>query len=173
MKSGRPALDWPKTCRVCKTCYSEARWDKLTLVGYQPDPECVIEMRNCPCGSTMAIDWPKPRKNPYVSPISLRELKELVETRTLPIATYLVLDRAVRDKAMLEVSKMHAPSSLVSGDEKTSWVLLVYIRITWDPSPRFQDVLEAIDAEHGDALRDAGFTGRDGMYQTYLRYDPR
>jgi hypothetical protein len=46
----------PKYCR-CGRAYSMLdTWRALPLVGYMPDEdETDLELRNCPCGSTIAI----------------------------------------------------------------------------------------------------------------------
>jgi hypothetical protein len=51
-----------KTC-ACGAEYSLPRWKKLKLVGYHADDVERLELRNCTCGSTIAItvDWKKGR----------------------------------------------------------------------------------------------------------------
>lgn len=51
---------WSKTC-ACGLMYDEPAWCALPLVGYSDadeDGDKRIEMRNCPCGSTIAILLP-------------------------------------------------------------------------------------------------------------------
>lgn len=51
---------------ACGNVHDAARWAKLPLVGVQPGIEAddfgdavpPIELRNCPCGSTLAIELP-------------------------------------------------------------------------------------------------------------------
>ena len=47
---------FPKTCG-CGLIYTEADWNEiLTLKGVYKDEECTLEMRNCLCGSTLAVE---------------------------------------------------------------------------------------------------------------------
>jgi hypothetical protein len=50
------ASEFPKRCNLCGTDYTTAQWRRLPLVGYD---HCewgdVLEYRNCPCGTTLAI----------------------------------------------------------------------------------------------------------------------
>jgi Protein of unknown function (DUF5661) len=54
----------PKQCRSCGRTHSDAQWAKLPLVGHQvigpypDDPGEVLELKNCQCGSTLAIQEP-------------------------------------------------------------------------------------------------------------------
>jgi hypothetical protein len=48
-------MEWPKTCNVCGLVHTSQQWDALPYVGPIDDGTEVIEMRNCPCGNTMAI----------------------------------------------------------------------------------------------------------------------
>ena len=41
-----------KTCKCCRKTYNRAEWSALKLVGITDG----VEMRNCPCGSTLAIE---------------------------------------------------------------------------------------------------------------------
>lgn len=43
-----------KTCS-CGKRYNEAEWKRLPLVGEQDDGVERLELRNCSCGSTIAI----------------------------------------------------------------------------------------------------------------------
>ncbi len=45
---------WPKRC-ACGNPYSRSQWQKLALVGYQADEVETLELRDCTCGSTLAI----------------------------------------------------------------------------------------------------------------------
>lgn len=47
--------NFPKSCRCCGATYSAERWTALHYVGRNEDDVETIEMRNCPCGGTMAI----------------------------------------------------------------------------------------------------------------------
>ena len=46
-----------RVCSMCGTRHTYSTWAKLRFLGYQDDGngEC-IELRNCTCGSTIAID---------------------------------------------------------------------------------------------------------------------
>jgi hypothetical protein len=47
---------FPKACNVCgKAITSLAEWKLLPMVGAWEDEEEALEMRNCSCGSTLAI----------------------------------------------------------------------------------------------------------------------
>ncbi len=54
---------WPKKCNRCNKTYDADAWEKLSYVGVQKgDPDIEVpdlEMRNCSCGSTLAITCPK------------------------------------------------------------------------------------------------------------------
>jgi len=46
---------WPKACR-CGEAWAREAWAKLILVGHTEAPdEGEIELRNCTCGSTLAV----------------------------------------------------------------------------------------------------------------------
>jgi len=47
-----------KRCTMCDAEYTKAGWRKLHLLGYQDllEDEPPIELRNCPCGTTLAIE---------------------------------------------------------------------------------------------------------------------
>lgn len=53
-----------KIC-ACGIEYSKAQWEALKLLGHQvTDDEVAVydlELRNCSCGSTMGIEWVKPK----------------------------------------------------------------------------------------------------------------
>jgi hypothetical protein len=55
-----------KTCTCCKTTFTVAGWRDLPLVGVQVTKDeqgtYRLEMRNCPCGSTLAIEVPVKRR---------------------------------------------------------------------------------------------------------------
>ena len=56
-----------KVCRCCWREYSRPAWEDLLEVGTQPDEvdalgqEWALELRNCPCGSTLAMRIPVQR----------------------------------------------------------------------------------------------------------------
>lgn len=51
---------FPKTC-YCGITHTDVAWKNLVLVGYQRfeetdhEPEMLLELRNCKCGSTLMI----------------------------------------------------------------------------------------------------------------------
>jgi transcription elongation factor Elf1 len=46
-----------KSCGKCDTAYDVSTWSALHLVGYHSYfADEKIELRNCPCGSTMGLD---------------------------------------------------------------------------------------------------------------------
>lgn len=54
---------WRKVCGCCGRAHRFEQWLRLPEVGRQPDvdPDTfevfgVLELRNCPCGSTLAVD---------------------------------------------------------------------------------------------------------------------
>jgi hypothetical protein len=48
-----------KTCGSCGALYREDEWKLLPFVGNQDGGEgYVVELRNCPCGSTIGIEFP-------------------------------------------------------------------------------------------------------------------
>jgi hypothetical protein len=67
-----------KTCTTCLTVHDLADWRKLPLVGYFDDDvldadhpaATTLELRNCPCGSTIAMELP--RRKPYTAPTLTR-----------------------------------------------------------------------------------------------------
>ena len=57
--------EFPKACGCCGKSHSEAEWRKLFLCGYTGalvgvSDTLALEMRNCECGSTLAVEvvWP-------------------------------------------------------------------------------------------------------------------
>lgn len=45
-----------KLCACCHRSYTLSEWEDLPEVGTQPDGDgYVLVLRNCPCGSTLAI----------------------------------------------------------------------------------------------------------------------
>lgn len=48
----------PKRC-ACGAVYDGHAWARLPLVGLHVDDEESIELRNCRCGSTIAVELPK------------------------------------------------------------------------------------------------------------------
>lgn len=53
--TGLRAIQAIKTCGCCGIAYTSATWELLELVGYQEDEVERLELRNCRCGSTLAI----------------------------------------------------------------------------------------------------------------------
>lgn len=51
-----PEQDVIKECG-CGLRYTRAQWETLEYVGKHPDPVEPLELRNCICGSTIAVDW--------------------------------------------------------------------------------------------------------------------
>lgn len=49
--------EMPKTCRKCGTVYTEAKWQKLLLLGYTVFEGESTEYRDCPCGTTLSRTW--------------------------------------------------------------------------------------------------------------------
>lgn len=50
---------FPKTCTCCGLRYTEAQWSKLPTPragGVQDDGFAILQLRNCPCTGTMAIE---------------------------------------------------------------------------------------------------------------------
>lgn len=45
-----------KICPCCAIEYTSVQWDALPFVGNQLDGDGMIELRNCSCGSTIAIE---------------------------------------------------------------------------------------------------------------------
>jgi len=43
-----------KTC-ACGRSYTAEQWRRLRLVGIQPDEPVDLELRDCECGSTLAM----------------------------------------------------------------------------------------------------------------------
>jgi hypothetical protein len=39
----------------CGRCFTRAQWRELQYVGAQADDVETLELRNCPCGSTIAV----------------------------------------------------------------------------------------------------------------------
>ena len=46
--------EWPKACG-CGRVFSAHEWETLQFVGKMIDEVETLEMRNCPCGSTIAV----------------------------------------------------------------------------------------------------------------------
>lgn len=47
---------FPKACHCCKRVHeTAAQWSALPLVGHLDDGEELLALRNCVCGSTLAI----------------------------------------------------------------------------------------------------------------------
>ena len=50
-------LDVPKRCACCGAVYATLEdWRSLHYVGSQAVADVALELRNCPCGSTLAIE---------------------------------------------------------------------------------------------------------------------
>jgi hypothetical protein len=47
--------EFPKRCTVCGRVFSKGSWAELECKGNQSDPCAVLELRNCPCGSTLGV----------------------------------------------------------------------------------------------------------------------
>lgn len=45
-----------KRCSNCGRTFSATAWAALPCIGTQSDGEIMLELRNCPCGSTIAVD---------------------------------------------------------------------------------------------------------------------
>lgn len=50
----RSPSNWPKRCG-CGRTFDTIAWSDLPLLGNQVDDSRVLELRNCPCGSTIAV----------------------------------------------------------------------------------------------------------------------
>jgi hypothetical protein len=51
-----------KACPACQTGYTRVSWEGLPLTGRQSfDDGEVLELRNCACGSTIAVQLQPPR----------------------------------------------------------------------------------------------------------------
>lgn len=48
----------PKVCTCCGTPHDAFAWSRLPYVGVMRDEEGAIELRNCGCGSTIAVEIP-------------------------------------------------------------------------------------------------------------------
>ena len=48
-------MPWPKTCS-CGCSYTEGEWAMLVCIGRMVDSVDDIELRNCTCGSTIAVE---------------------------------------------------------------------------------------------------------------------
>ncbi len=44
-----------KTCTCCGQSFTRANWQTLKLIGHQVDEDEDLEMRDCLCGSTLAV----------------------------------------------------------------------------------------------------------------------
>lgn len=58
-----PEETWPKACSCCKRAISEDDWESMDYVGIQKGDADIgvpdLELRNCGCGSTLAIVVPR------------------------------------------------------------------------------------------------------------------
>ena len=50
----------------CGAQYTIGQWHRLAFVGLTDaeDPEMILELRNCTCGSTKALELPAPQPRP-------------------------------------------------------------------------------------------------------------
>ncbi len=46
---------FPKVCRCCQSSHTPAGWESLPFKGVYRDEEKALEMRDCGCGSTLAV----------------------------------------------------------------------------------------------------------------------
>lgn len=53
-----------KTCSCCQRAISAQEWTQLRLVGIQADDVETLELRDCDCGSTIAVVVPPPSTQP-------------------------------------------------------------------------------------------------------------
>lgn len=56
-----------KTCKCCKRTFTSTQWADLPIKGYQDDRDVyedgeLIELRNCSCGTTLAVVLDGPLK---------------------------------------------------------------------------------------------------------------
>lgn len=62
---------WPKRCK-CGRSFDALAWAELPYIGEIPEERAPIEMRNCACGSTIAVELP-PSPSPSRSAIRDRD----------------------------------------------------------------------------------------------------
>jgi hypothetical protein len=55
---GTKKAHWPKRC-LCGAVYDEESWRALLHRGTVVEEETTLELRNCVCGSTIAIELPQ------------------------------------------------------------------------------------------------------------------
>lgn len=60
-----------KKCGVCDREFDAIQWSRLPFVGEMADDAEVLELRNCPCGTTISIVL-EPKKCECCYPISGR-----------------------------------------------------------------------------------------------------
>lgn len=48
----------PQACTCCERTYTRADWEALSFVGNQEGGERMLQLRNCPCGTTLSIEVP-------------------------------------------------------------------------------------------------------------------
>lgn len=46
---------WPKICKLCKRIIYAGEWSELSFCGYQLFDDERLELRNCECGTTLAV----------------------------------------------------------------------------------------------------------------------
>jgi len=80
---GEPLLkgELPRDCTMCGLRIGQPEWDEMELIGYQDDPDDPererLEMRNCGCGTTIALVVAKP-SNMLMGARSLEELMDIL-----------------------------------------------------------------------------------------------
>lgn len=68
---GAPSRPQPILVCRCGLTYSAEEWAKLPFVATMPDGiGGVLELRNCRCGSTRAIELPKPAPRTELRPLA-------------------------------------------------------------------------------------------------------
>lgn len=82
-----------KTCTTCAVVLLPDAWNALPLVGWM-NGGCprgvVLEMRNCKCGSTLAIERPFLAKVDVAQLVGVAQNAELTQTERLLAASTLV-----------------------------------------------------------------------------------
>ena len=64
--------EWPKICRCCDTIYTRQGWGRLHRVGFMGHfrhrgSVYALELRDCVCGSTLAIEVEIPLALPTIA----------------------------------------------------------------------------------------------------------
>lgn len=47
--------EWPKACGCGRVYCGPESWKGMKLIGVQADDFATLELRNCPCGTTLAV----------------------------------------------------------------------------------------------------------------------